>query len=66
MSDAAGKSELLIDLIFLAITGFIAWHSIRYRDDDGEVDVVRLLFGCIAALFFVMVLLQDVLGVTRF
>jgi hypothetical protein len=64
--DFAGKAEPLVDLLFLVVTGFIAWHGIRYRDAEGKTDFVRLLFGCIAAVFFVMVLLQDVLQVTRF
>ncbi len=51
------------DFVFLAVTGFIAWHGITYRDEEGESDLVRLLFGCIAALFFVRVLLVDVLRV---
>ena len=55
-----------VDLVFLAGTGFIAWHGIRFRDDAGESDFVHLLFGCIAAMFFCMVLFQDVLGVVRF
>lgn len=66
MFDFAGRAESLVDLVFLVVTGFIAWHGIRYRDAEGRTDSVRLLFGCIAAVFFVMVLLQDVLQVTRF
>ncbi len=58
--------ETFINFIFLAITGFIAWHGIRFRDNDGNTDFVRLLFGCIAALFFFAVLAQDVLGIVRF
>ena len=41
------------DVVFVAVTGFIAWHGITYRDEEGESDIVRLLFGCIAALFCV-------------
>lgn len=66
MFDFAGDAEPLINLVFLIVTGFIAWHGIRFRDAEGKSDFVRLLFGCIAAVFFVMVLLQDVLQVTRF
>lgn len=66
MFDFAGDAEPLINLVFLIVTGFIAWHAIRFRDAEGKTDFVRLLFGCIAAVFFVMVLLQDVLQVTRF
>ena len=72
---------MLIDWIFLAVTGFIAWHAIRgFRADverrvDAEADgapeaperglaeFVRLLFGCIAAVFFLLVLFRDILGV---
>ena len=66
MFEFAGSLEPLINLIFLAVTGFIAVHGIRYRDAEGNTDVVRLLFGCIAAVFFFMVLIQDVLGLMRF
>ncbi len=66
MFEFAGSLEPLVNLIFLAVTGFIAMHGIRYRDADGNSDVVRLLFGCIAAVFFLMVLIQDVLGLMRF
>jgi hypothetical protein len=66
MFEFAGEAEPVVNLIFLAVTGFIAWHGIRFRDEEGNTDFVRLLFGCIAAVFFMMVLLQDVLQVTRF
>jgi hypothetical protein len=66
MFEFAGEAEPIVNIIFLAVTGFIAWHGVRFRDAEGKTDVVRLLFGCIAAVFFFMVLLQDVLQVTRF
>ena len=66
MFQFAGSLEPLVNLIFLAVTGFIALHGIRYRDADGNTDFVRLLFGCIAAVFFFMVLIQDVLGLMKF
>lgn len=53
----------MIDLIFLAVTGFIAFHGITYRDENGEQDFVRMLFGAIAAIFFLRVLFVDVLAV---
>lgn len=62
----AGSLEPLVNLLFLAVTGFIAWHGIRYRDAEGDSDFVRLLFGCIAAVFFFLVLFQDVLDIARF
>ncbi len=66
MFEFAGEAEPLVNIIFLAATGYIALHGIRFRDEEGESDFVRLLFGSIAAVFFFMVLLQDVLGVVQF
>lgn len=66
MFEFAGAWEMPINVVFLAATGFIAWHGIRYRDAEGKTDLVRLLFGCIAATFFFLVLFQDVLGVVQF
>jgi hypothetical protein len=66
MFDFAGPYEDIVNFVFLAVTAAIAWNGIRYRDESGESDVVRLLFGCIAAVFFCLVLFQDVLGVVRF
>ena len=66
MFEFAGAWEMPINIVFLAVTGFIAWHGIRFRDAEGKTDLVRMLFGCIAATFFFLVLFQDVLGVVRF
>jgi hypothetical protein len=66
MFEFAGELEPVVNWVFLAVTGFVAWHGIRYRDAEGNTDFVRLLFGSIAAVFFFMVLLQDVLGVVDF
>ena len=66
MFEFAGAWEMPINIVFLAATGFIAWHGIRYRDAEGKTDFVRMLFGCIAATFFFLVLFQDVLGVVQF
>ena len=66
MFEFTGAWEMPINILFLVVTGFIAWHGIRYRDAEGKTDFVRMLFGCIAATFFFLVLFQDVLGVVRF
>ena len=66
MFEFAGAWEMPINVLFLVVTGFITWHGISYRDKDGRSDFVRLLFGCIAATFFLLVLFQDVLGVVQF
>jgi hypothetical protein len=66
MLEGAGQWEPLVNVLFLAATGAIAWHAIRFRDEHGEPDFVRLLFGCIAAIFFLKVLLEDMLGAARF
>jgi len=66
MFDFAGGNEQLLNYIFLTVTGFIAIHGIRFRDEEGKMDFVRLLFGSIAAVFFFLVLFQDVLGIISF
>ena len=53
------------DIIFLIITGAVAYHALTYRNEEGERDTVRLLFGCIALLFFFRVLFVDVLEVWK-
>lgn len=58
--------EPVVNIIFLVVTAMIAWHGIRYRDEEGRTDFVRLLFGCIAGVFFFLVLFQDVLGIVSF
>ncbi len=53
-------NETLMNLVFLIVTGAVAWHGLTYRDENGDSDTVRLLFGCIALLFFFRVLFVDV------
>jgi len=52
----------VIDWIFLIVTGFIAYHGLTYRDQDGDSDIGHLLFGAIALLFFLRVLTLDILA----
>ena len=66
MFEFSGEYEPVINIIFLIVTAGVAWHGIRFRDAEGNTDFVRLLFGCIAAVFFFMVLFQDVLGIASF
>ena len=66
MFEFVGEAEPVVNIIFLAFTGYIALHGIRFRDEEGESDFVHLLFGSIAAVFFFMVLFQDVLGLVQF
>ena len=58
--------EKLVNIIFLVVTALNAHHGITYKKADGEKDFVRLLFGCIAAVYFVLVLFKDVLGIVSF
>ena len=53
----------MLDFIFLVVTGVVAYHGLTWRNEDGQSDFVRLLFGAIALLFFFRVLLVDVLKV---
>ncbi|MCP1674762.1 hypothetical protein J2T57_001900 [Natronocella acetinitrilica] len=52
----------MFDIIFVLVTGFIAYHGITYRTPDGDKDTVRLYMGCIALVFCLWVLFNDVLG----
>ena len=54
--------EKLINIIFLVVTALIAHHALTYRNSEGKKDFVRLFFGCIAAVYFILVLLKSVLG----
>ena len=58
--------EKLVNIIFVVATALIDHHGITFRKEDGEKDFVRLLFGCIAAVYFVLVLFKDVLGLISF
>ena len=66
MFDIPDEFSMLINLGFLAFTGAIAYNGVRYRDAEGNTDFVRLLFGCIAAMFFFLVLFRDVLNLVAF
>jgi len=66
MFEIAGEWEKPINYLFLLVTAVIAYHGITYRTEEGKTDFVRLLFACIAATFFFLVLFQDVLGVVSF
>ncbi len=54
-------SQQFWDLVFVAVTGFIAWHGLTFRDENGEKELVHLLFGSIALLYCLWVLASDVL-----
>ena len=53
--------EVLVNWLFVLVTGVIAFHGITYRKPDGDRDTVRTLFGCIALLFCLRVLFVDIL-----
>jgi len=55
--------DTLVNIVFLVATGAVAWHGLTWRNKDGKSDWVRLLFGCIALVFFLRVLLVDILGI---
>ncbi len=55
-------NDTLINIVFVAVTGLIAWHGLTWRDENGEADWVRLLFGAIALLYCLWVLASDLLG----
>ncbi len=56
----------LIDFVFVGVTGFIAFHGLTYRDEEGNTEWVHLLFGCIALVFCLRVLVVDIFGLSPF
>ncbi len=66
MFEFMGDYETTVNWVFLAVTAVIAVKGITTKNEDGKADFVHLLFGCIAAVFFMLVLFQDVLGVVKF
>ena len=53
--------ESLVNWLFVLVTGVIAYHGLTYRTPEGDRDLVRSLFGCIALLFCLRVLFVDIL-----
>ncbi len=51
----------LVDIVFVVVTGLIAYHGITYRDKEGNPNWVHMLFGTIALLYCLTILGQDVL-----
>jgi hypothetical protein len=52
-----------MDYIFLIVTAIVSYHGLTFRDKNGKPEPVHMLFGCIAMVFFLRVLLVDVLKV---
>ncbi|MEX0731897.1 MAG: hypothetical protein WED00_18520 [Aquisalimonadaceae bacterium] len=53
----------MLDVLFVIVTAAVAYHGITYRTAEGDRDTVRLLFGCIALMFCIWVLFNDVIGI---
>ena len=54
------------DWFFVLVTAAVAFHGLTFRDANGETEWVHLLFGCIALLFCLRVLLVDIVRVNFF
>ncbi len=52
----------MVDIIFVIVTGAVAYHGLTYRDEEGQSEVGHLLFGAIALLFCLRILFIDILG----
>ncbi len=50
-----------MNILFVLITAFIAWHGLTFRDKKGNKDFVRLLFGAISLLFCIRVLFTEII-----
>jgi len=55
--------EKLVNIIFLVITALIAHHALTYKNDEGKKDFVRLFFGSIAAVYFILFFIKNVLDI---
>jgi len=66
MFDIPKEYEELVNILFLVATAFVTYHGLTYRDKNGESNWVHLLFGCIAGVYFFLVLFRDVLKVISF
>ena len=56
--------EKLVNIIFLIVTALIAHHALTYRNAEGKKDFVRLFFGSIAAVYFILFLFKNFLGLS--
>lgn len=54
-------NQTLVDVVFVVVTGLVAWHGLTFRDKEGNVEWVHLLFGAIALLYCLWVLGADLL-----
>ena len=54
--------EKIVNIIFLVVTALIAHHALTYKNAEGKKDFVRMFLGCIAAVYFILVLFKNVLG----
>jgi hypothetical protein len=50
----------VLDIVFVVVTGAVAYHGLTYRDESGESEWGHLIFGAIALLFCLRVLLVDI------
>ena len=58
--------ELVWSWILVLGTGAIAYHGLTVRDENGNREFGHLLFGCIALVFFMRFLFDDILGFVEF
>ena len=49
--------------ILVIVTAAVAYHGITFRDDEGAREIGHLLFGCIALLFSIRFLFEDILQI---
>ena len=51
-----------MNILFVLITAFIAWHGLTFRDKQWNKDIVKLLFGAISFFFVLRVLFTEVIN----
>lgn len=56
-------NDTVVDLIFVMVTGAVAWHGLSFRDKKGDPELVHMLFGAISAMYCLWILMVDLLGI---
>ena len=56
-------NDTVVNLMFVLITGAVAWHGLSFRTKNGDPELVHMLFGAISAMYCLWVLTVDLLGI---
>ena len=51
----------MLDIIFVLVTGAIAYHGLTFRDEEGESEIGHLLFGSIVRYLLILSVFSELL-----